>query len=471
MTADTDHVSQRARIERQRRLPFTKAIQISLKSIKVRFWRSMLTAGSIILAIAFLMSQLTSAEIVRALEETANKRVRVNGANKWLVDEDAADLKKIADQRDSDAKQLVTDLQPILDAYDTAERRLAAGKALAAVAEDAEIRRRLKDTMAELARARKALNDEAVQAARLEYETDDAERQRLERRLRATNVTSARESINEALKAVKARLKKSHSAYKDYVRKHSEHQQAAGRVTSAEKRLAAAERAAAEAHTAFPDQSPAPEGSEELDRLEKTFRAAKRKNDRAEKRIASAENRAERAKKRHEAATRKALKELLAKQGGQTGDAAETKVREIELPLGLTLTSTRLWIISLALLVCLVGITNAMLMSVTERYREIGTMKCLGALDSFIIKIFLLESSFVGILGVLLGVVLGFGLTLLVQLNNFGTFVTRYFPGSGILKWTVVAIAVGAVLSALGGILPARRAARMTPVQAMRVEE
>ena len=47
------------------------------------------------------------------------------------------------------------------------------------------------------------------------------------------------------------------------------------------------------------------------------------------------------------------------------------------------------WLIVLSLLVCVVGITNAMLMSVTERFREIGTMKCLGALDSFIVKLFL----------------------------------------------------------------------------------
>jgi hypothetical protein len=57
------------------------------------------------------------------------------------------------------------------------------------------------------------------------------------------------------------------------------------------------------------------------------------------------------------------------------------------------------WLMSLALLVAFVGILNAMLMSVTERFREIGTMKCLGALDSFIIKLFLIESLFQGGVG------------------------------------------------------------------------
>ena len=48
------------------------------------------------------------------------------------------------------------------------------------------------------------------------------------------------------------------------------------------------------------------------------------------------------------------------------------------------------------MLVAFVGVLNAMLMSVTERFREIGTMKCLGALNSFIVKLFLIESLFQG---------------------------------------------------------------------------
>src|SRR5215207_9369918 len=65
------------------------------------------------------------------------------------------------------------------------------------------------------------------------------------------------------------------------------------------------------------------------------------------------------------------------------------------------------WLIGLALLVAFVGILNSMLMSVTERFREIGTMKCLGALDGFIVKLFLLESLFQGFVGTVLGVILG----------------------------------------------------------------
>ncbi len=54
------------------------------------------------------------------------------------------------------------------------------------------------------------------------------------------------------------------------------------------------------------------------------------------------------------------------------------------------------WIIFLSLLVCTVGIVNAQLMAVTERFREIGTMKCLGALDRFVLRLFILEAGMQG---------------------------------------------------------------------------
>ncbi|MCD6219925.1 FtsX-like permease family protein [Candidatus Calescamantes bacterium] len=129
------------------------------------------------------------------------------------------------------------------------------------------------------------------------------------------------------------------------------------------------------------------------------------------------------------------------------------------------------WLVSLSLLVCVVGITNSMLMSVTERYREIGTMKCLGALDSFVVRLFLLESLFQGVAGSLIGIILGtFGMTL-VSAINYGGEVFRVFPWVELLRYMLFSFVVGIILATVGAIYPAYRAARMVPAEAMRREE
>jgi hypothetical protein len=140
----------------------------------------------------------------------------------------------------------------------------------------------------------------------------------------------------------------------------------------------------------------------------------------------------------------------------------------------------KLWLVSLSLLVCIVGITNAMLMSVTERFREIGTMKCLGALDRFVVRLFLIESSFQGAAGSVVGAFIGLGLAFTRSLFAYrvterGTGDTywlamHYFPVGKVLLWMVISIVVGIVLSVVAAIYPAYRAARMEPVDAMRVE-
>jgi putative ABC transport system permease protein len=128
------------------------------------------------------------------------------------------------------------------------------------------------------------------------------------------------------------------------------------------------------------------------------------------------------------------------------------------------------WLVVLSLLVCLVGIANAMLMSVTERFREIGTMKCMGALDGFIIKLFILESSFMGTAGTIIGVVVGFALTTLLNLSSYGTILFAHVPWVQIFYSGAIAIVIGSILSLLGGIMPAYRAAKMEPVDAMGME-
>jgi predicted lysophospholipase L1 biosynthesis ABC-type transport system permease subunit len=128
------------------------------------------------------------------------------------------------------------------------------------------------------------------------------------------------------------------------------------------------------------------------------------------------------------------------------------------------------WLIGLALLVAFVGILNAMLMSVTERFREIGTMKCLGALDSFILKLFLLESVFQGVAGTLIGVTLGLGLSLLSITISYGGFAWHDLPVAALAVRVLLCLAVGVGLTVAGALYPAWQAARMQPIEAMRVE-
>jgi len=168
------------------------------------------------------------------------------------------------------------------------------------------------------------------------------------------------------------------------------------------------------------------------------------------------------------AANRSEVNLLLQKNGIETGlnDAgqasAEAEARMHEEK------SKQTWLITLSLLVCVVGIANAMLMSVTERFREIGTMKCHGALDSFIVRLFLLESTFQGSAGTAVGIVIGLALTLVLALMDYGSFVFRFFPTGGILRSALAAMVVGTLLSLVGAMLPAYRAAKMEPVAAMR---
>ncbi|EFL51882.1 protein of unknown function DUF214 [Solidesulfovibrio fructosivorans JJ]] len=129
------------------------------------------------------------------------------------------------------------------------------------------------------------------------------------------------------------------------------------------------------------------------------------------------------------------------------------------------------WIVILSLLVCTVGIVNAQLMAVTERFREIGTMKCLGALDRFILRLFLLEAGMQGLAGSLAGALVGILGALLAGLVRYGLSGTAATSVAGLSRVLVVSIAVGAGLSLLGVVYPAIVAARMRPVEAMRAQE
>jgi hypothetical protein len=129
-----------------------------------------------------------------------------------------------------------------------------------------------------------------------------------------------------------------------------------------------------------------------------------------------------------------------------------------------------LWLIAVSLMVCVVGIANAMLMSVTERFKEIATMKCLGATDGFIMINFILESAMQGCAGGIVGALAGLILGIIRSGVHFGFIAMENLPLLAMLGTAAMAIVVGVVISIMAAVYPAWVAARLAPMEAMRVE-
>ena len=130
-----------------------------------------------------------------------------------------------------------------------------------------------------------------------------------------------------------------------------------------------------------------------------------------------------------------------------------------------------LYLIGLSFLVCVVGVANAMLMSVTERFTEIATMKCLGAMDRFVMMMFVFEAAIQGVIGGIGGLVLGIALALLRGLVDFGTLLGNAASAAGMIAIAaVLSLAVGMLLATLAAVGPSWIASRLAPMEAMRVE-
>jgi len=118
-----------------------------------------------------------------------------------------------------------------------------------------------------------------------------------------------------------------------------------------------------------------------------------------------------------------------------------------------------------------VGIINAMLMAVSERVKEIGTLKCLGATDQFVVRAYFVESTIQGVCGSLIGMVMGLVVAVAVSARTYGGYTFHHFPLSGVIISMVISLGAGAALSVVAAIIPAYMAARKQPVEALRVEE
>lgn len=138
--------------------------------------------------------------------------------------------------------------------------------------------------------------------------------------------------------------------------------------------------------------------------------------------------------------------------------------------LGITAGPKELWLMVLSLLVCTVGIVNAQLMSVTERFREIGIMKCLGALDRMILRLFLLEALALGLLGAGAGALLGLIAAWASSFLHFGALDYGQMSLLPLLAEVAKAWGTGIGLSILGVLYPAILAAKLQPIIVMKEE-
>jgi putative ABC transport system permease protein len=119
----------------------------------------------------------------------------------------------------------------------------------------------------------------------------------------------------------------------------------------------------------------------------------------------------------------------------------------------------------LALVVGGLSVINTMLMAVTERVREIGLKKAVGARVGNILREYLLEAVLIGAIGGATGLLLGWGVTSLINAATAASNLSLF-----LLSWRLVIIAIlfSVGLGALAGIIPALRASRMDPVRALR---
>ena len=135
--------------------------------------------------------------------------------------------------------------------------------------------------------------------------------------------------------------------------------------------------------------------------------------------------------------------------------AAYNNVMGVVILIGLVITSISLFVGG-------IGVMNIMFVSVTERTREIGIRKAIGAKKRSILTQFLFESSSICLFGGLIGLILAYGVTEIIN--------ALLLPASISPVIVVVAIFISVLVGVVSGIIPAYRASKMNPIEALRYE-
>jgi putative ABC transport system permease protein len=140
-----------------------------------------------------------------------------------------------------------------------------------------------------------------------------------------------------------------------------------------------------------------------------------------------------------------------------------------------TLTFFLTGIAAISLLVGAIGIANTMFMSVMERTRLIGILKSIGTRNSEIMKMFLAESGIIGLMGGLLGIFLGFIVVGIISgigfnIMGLGRMATNTSVAIVTPQLILFALAFSTIIGIVSGLIPARKAASLQVVEAMRSE-
>ncbi len=133
-----------------------------------------------------------------------------------------------------------------------------------------------------------------------------------------------------------------------------------------------------------------------------------------------------------------------------------------------TMTSFVMAIAGISLLVAAVSIFNVMMMSVTERIREIGILRSIGTQKGEVRKMFIYESAILGGLGAVIGAVASLTIGWVVVLAMVGS--TEYFFAPASLMYVPYGMAIGFITCVLSGVYPAWSASNLDPIEALRAE-